>query len=79
MSALMNLNLRTFIDVAVKWFIRFIRTVSYLVANEMIVNALAVVTSELTRCASVVLLLATNLVRVVAAIVFSVYNSKAGH
>lgn len=76
MSALMNFHLRAFVDITVKWFIRFVSAIGNFVANEGIVDALSIVASELTGCASAVLLLAVNLVGVITAIIFTVYYNK---
>uniref|UniRef100_A0A2M4D189 Secreted protein n=1 Tax=Anopheles darlingi TaxID=43151 RepID=A0A2M4D189_ANODA len=71
-AAPVNLDLGTLVDVAVQRFVRLVRTVRYLVADELIVDALAAGAGKLAVRAGRVLLPAPDLVRMVTAVILAV-------
>lgn len=70
---LMNLHFSALIHIAMSWFIRLVSTISYFVARQVAINALAIVASELrSNRASGVLLLAIHFIRMVPAVILPV-------
>lgn len=72
MPATVHLHFGAFIHVTMQWLIRLVRTIRYLVADQMIVNALAVRALEFTGWARRVGLIAIDLVRMIPAIVLAI-------
>lgn len=76
-ATLMDLDLGTFVNVAMQRLIGFVGTIGHLIAYQMVVNALAIRTGELTGCTGTVVLLRTiHFIRIIAAIVFTIASVK---
>lgn len=73
MATLMDLDLSAFVNVTVKWFVRFIRTIGNFIAYQRVIDALTIGACELSRCTCAVLFLgATDFIGTIATIVFAV-------
>lgn len=72
-ATLMDLHFGTFVNVAMQRLVRFVSAIGHFVTDELIVDALAICTCELTSDTRRILLLRTaHFIRTIATIIFAV-------